>query len=124
MPASQHGRDLEIRVERHDEHIVLRVAGELDFHDVPAFYAHLDQAWISPGGGPRVIVDLAGLTFCDSAGLGALIYAYNQVTAANGRFVLVAVPDNLRRRMRMSGLDRHLECRDTIDQAVQDADVV
>ncbi|MEU9887894.1 STAS domain-containing protein [Sphaerisporangium sp. NPDC051011] len=55
-----------------------------------------------------------------SAGLGALVYAFDQVTSAKGRLLLAAVPVHLRRRMRISGLERHLEPRETLDEAVNE----
>ncbi|WP_424528145.1 STAS domain-containing protein [Sphaerisporangium viridialbum] len=117
MSASQHGQSLDIRVERLDECTVLHLAGDLDFHGTPIFNAHIDGVW-SGEQGPRVIIDLAGLKFCDSAGLGSLVYVFNQITSAKGRLILVAVPDYLRRRLRISGLDNHFESLDTIEQAV------
>ncbi|WP_181871231.1 STAS domain-containing protein [Sphaerisporangium album] len=111
---------MEIRVERLEHCTVLRVLGELDFQGTPMFYAHIDGAWASDQGGPRLVIDLHEMRFCDSAGLGALVYAFNQVTSAKGRLLLAAVPVHLRRRMRISGLERHLESRETVEQAVNE----
>ena len=116
MPPPQHGEELDIRVERLDHCSVLHVVGELDFHGTPAFYAHVDGAWMTEG--PRLVIDLAELKFCDSAGLGALVYVYNQVTSAKGRLLIVAVPDHLSRRLRISGLDTLFQVRDTVEEAV------
>jgi anti-anti-sigma factor len=93
------------------------LVGELDYQGTPAFYAHIDAAWTAEGG-PRLVIDLGELKFCDSAGLGALVYVFNQTTSAKGRLMLVAVPDHLRRRLRISGLDSLFDSRDTVDQAV------
>ncbi|GAA3790505.1 STAS domain-containing protein [Sphaerisporangium flaviroseum] len=120
MSASQHGQNLDIRVERLENCTVLYLAGDLDFHGTPGFYANVDGLW-TPDGAPRLVIDLARLTFCDSAGLGALVYVFNQIAAAQGRFILVAVPDYLQRRLRISGLNNHFESRDTVEQAVQEA---
>ncbi|WP_311772305.1 STAS domain-containing protein [Sphaerisporangium siamense] len=120
MPASQHGPHVEIRVERLEHCTVLSVVGEFDFEATPMFYAHIDGAWPSDQEGPRVVIDLHEVRFCDSAGLGALVYAFNQVTSAKGRLLLAAVPPHLRRRMRISGLERHLQSRETVEQAVKE----
>ncbi|MFC4591477.1 STAS domain-containing protein [Sphaerisporangium corydalis] len=117
MSASQHGHNFDIRVERLDGCTVLTLVGEMDFHGTPAFYAQIDGLW-TPGGAPRLILELAELIFCDSAGLGALVYVFNQVTSAGGRLILVAVPDHLRRRLRISGLDNHFEFGESVEQAV------
>jgi anti-sigma B factor antagonist len=117
MSASQHGKNLNIRVERLDHCVVLHLTGDLDFHGTPIFYAHVDSERTA-GGGPSLIVDLAELQFCDSAGLGALVYVFNQITSGKGRLILVAVPEYLWRRLRISGLAGLFESRDTVEQAV------
>jgi anti-sigma B factor antagonist len=117
MSASQHGQNLDIRVERLDHCTVLHLVGDFDFHGTPSFYANVEGLWTTEGG-PRLVIDLAGLNFCDSAGLGALVYVFNQIASAEGRFILVAVPHHLQRRLRISGLNDHFESRDTVEQAV------
>ncbi|MDH2426585.1 STAS domain-containing protein [Sphaerisporangium sp. TRM90804] len=117
MSASQHGQNVEIIDEQLEDCTVLHVGGELDFRGTPVLYAHVERVW-GDGAALRLVIDLAGIRFCDSAGLGALVHIFNKAKNAGGRLVLVAIPDHLRRRMRISGLESHFEFHDTIEEAV------
>ena len=65
----------------------------------------------------RLIVDLSGLTFIDSTGLGVLIEARTRL--ANRRAFLLAAPGlETRRALEISGLDRHFSVHDSLDDAL------
>lgn len=55
-----------------EDRIVLRVSGDLELRTCEAFRAGLDRALSRRG---LVVVDLTGLDFLDSSGLGALLDA-------------------------------------------------
>jgi anti-anti-sigma factor len=81
----------------------LRARGELDAAAVGILSAALhDPAW------PRrrfVSLDLSAVTFCDAAGLSALLSAHQDFAARGGRLVLCEVPPGVRRVMHIVGLD-------------------
>ena len=52
-------------------HWVVALRGELDLANAPSVAAHLPAAVTTYG--PRAIVDLAGLEYIDSSGLGVLV---------------------------------------------------
>ncbi|RBQ11631.1 hypothetical protein DP939_45020 [Spongiactinospora rosea] len=49
-------------------------------------------------------MDLAGLSFCDSSGLEALLAAQRKITAAGGTMELARVPAGVKRMLRLAGL--------------------
>src|SRR4051794_3433761 len=63
--------DLQVRVERTVEEVVIRLTGELDMSTAERFASVVHAALADAPG--RIAVDLAGLAFCDSIGLGTLI---------------------------------------------------
>jgi anti-sigma B factor antagonist len=65
---------------------VVAVAGELDASSVPRLRAALDALFAE--GGSSVVLDLQGISFIDSSGLAALIYAYKEAAARDGRVTL------------------------------------
>ena len=81
---------LETTVERAGEHPVLRVAGEVDLANADALAAAVGRALGDAAG--MLVVDLADLTYIDSAGLAALHRSTRQVEDRGGGVVLV-VPD-------------------------------
>jgi anti-anti-sigma factor len=55
-------------------------------------------------GFPRIVFNLEGVTFMDSAGLGALTLVYSKSKAAGGLLKLVAPPPRVREALEMTRL--------------------
>ena len=86
--------------------VLLVVSGEVDLHTAPALRAALDQAVVDAGRGPgAVVVDLSGVGFIDSTGLGELVAAHKALAAAGGRLSLVVDHERVRRLLRITGLE-------------------
>ena len=82
------------------EHAILTVGGEVDIATVDSFrQALLDAQKRSR----RVVVDVSGVTFMDSAGVNALVGAYHRV-AADEELRLVGLRPNVRRVFEITGL--------------------
>jgi anti-sigma B factor antagonist len=81
---------------------LLRVAGELDLHSSPEVREALEAITLSAG--ELFVIDLSGITFCDSSGITALVSARNRALAAEAGIALAGVPDHLRRVLQMLGL--------------------
>jgi anti-sigma B factor antagonist len=63
--------DLRVSVAHDDEETVVSISGELDVSTADHLAETVnDELRDSPG---RIVVDLAGLDFCDSLGLGTLV---------------------------------------------------
>jgi anti-anti-sigma factor len=78
----------------------LRLVGELDMATVPELEAALSTA-TAP-----VVLDLAELSFIDSAGLHALV-RYARALNGNGPLVLKNMPAQVRRVFELMKLDQH-----------------
>jgi anti-sigma B factor antagonist len=76
--------------------------GEVDYLTAPQLAAVFDALPVA--GGTIVDVDLAGVPYCDSAGLAVLVRALHRVTRAGGRLRLVAVDPRVRRTLETTGL--------------------
>ena len=68
---------------------VLTVAGELDLATAPGLRERVREM---PGGALQVALDLTGVGFVDSSGLGAIIACLKHVRERRGELMLVA-PD-------------------------------
>jgi anti-sigma B factor antagonist len=102
-------------VEEQDGAVVVRLVGELDLYN-----AHLvrDELLAAAERAPkRLIVELSGVTFIDSTGLGVLIEARTRL-ANRDTFLLVSPGLETRRALEISGLDRHFAVRDSLDEAL------
>ncbi len=83
--------------------LVIRVNGEVDYGNVDKMRTAIEEAIaISPSG---LVVDLSGTTYVDSAGIAAIIAAYQQLRRANGKLALVITDKNVRRILDLVRLD-------------------
>ncbi len=89
---------------------VVRASGELDLATAPQLVRAISLA--AEGRRPRVLVDLAAVEFCDSAGLRALLGAAREVEARAGRLVVAVEPGGVvERLLDLAGLMEFLRVR-------------
>lgn len=101
---------------RHGELVVVSLAGEVDVDNVSRVRACLDEA--VDKGGPRLVVDLSGLTFIDTTGLGVLVRQLARLRARDGSMALVAPDGQVLRRLRRTNLAPLFPIYDTLSQAL------
>lgn len=86
------------------------VAGELDLATAPQLQSTAERLHTEDN--RDLCIDLSGITFCDSTGLGILIWAHNTLSAA-GRLVLVNPSRHLQQLITLTGLEHLLQPRPT-----------
>ncbi|MFG2308685.1 STAS domain-containing protein [Streptomyces sp. NPDC048566] len=94
---------------------VIELTGELDFHSADQVRAQLAGLVLPPGG--QLVLDLGGITFCDSTGITVLIAARNCALATGAGIALAAVPKAVSRVFRMVGLDQVFPSHATVQAA-------
>lgn len=101
---------------RRDGWWVVVASGELDVASAP----DLRRAVVSAvaDGARQVVIDLTGVDFIDSFGLGVVIGAVKRVRAHEGRLAVVVADGPVRRAFELTGLDRVLELRAGVDEVV------
>lgn len=92
---------------------VLAVGGDLDVAAAPA----LRQAVMAAvsAGGTRLILDLTGVGFIDSFGIGAVVGSLKRVRQRGGELALVCPEPRVRRVFELCDLDRVLTLHRDID---------
>ncbi|WP_187414490.1 STAS domain-containing protein [Nonomuraea sp. PA05] len=96
-----------------DSHVtVVTVSGELDMDTCPLLQSALARAL------PRVAIDLGALTSADSYGLTVLLATHRHALELGGLALVCATGDLMRAVFRQRGLDRVLELRPTLEEAV------
>jgi anti-anti-sigma factor len=85
---------------------VLRVTGDMD---VDTAYRVPDEvAALFDDATPRqVVLDLSGVTFLDSVGLGMLVRAQDEALAHDAGFRLLAPSDPVSRTLSITAMDTH-----------------
>ena len=100
--------------------VLLRAKGDLDAYTAPGLRARLHEATAEDA--HVVVVDLAQITFIDSAGLGALVGAHRRMCERGGCLRIVRPPALVARAFELTGLDAVLDLRDDREQALAPAD--
>jgi len=80
--------DVRLSVRPGRECMVVEVAGDLDMATAPQLREGLQR--VLDAGTRNVVVDLAGVGFMDSSGLGALVVMFNAARERGGRLCLAA----------------------------------
>ncbi len=84
----------------------IRLDGELDNLSVPVLRQTVDGLYHE--GCFQISLDLAGLTFIDSSGLGALVAVWRRCQREGGWTVVVNPSEAVRRLMDMTGIAKFL----------------
>jgi anti-sigma B factor antagonist len=103
-------------VEDRDGVSVVRVSGELDVYTAVSLQTTLDTLAVDDNG--KLVVDLTGLGFMDSAGLGVLIGTKKRIESTNGSFAVVCAGDPVMRLLSITGLIHVLNTFDTVEAAL------
>jgi anti-sigma B factor antagonist len=110
------GREPPVKqVDRSDGAVVVHLVGELDLYNAHDVRETLLACCAEEP--EKLVVDLAGVTFVDSTALGVFIEARSRL-ADRQSFVLASPGPETRRALEISGLDRHLNVRESVDQAL------
>jgi anti-sigma B factor antagonist len=82
--------------------IIVAVDGELAAGTVGRLTNEIDRI---ASDGVRLVLDLTDLSFMDSAGLGAILYAWMTIARVNGHLALVCpVDSHLQRTLKLRGV--------------------
>jgi len=108
--------DLSITSEVRGETTVVHVAGEIDVYTAPLLREQLDEH-ISAGH-DDLVVDLGGVSFMASTGLGVLVGRLKLVRAANGTLRLVCSSERILSVFSITGLDKVFQIFPSVDDAL------
>lgn len=104
--------NFEVQVIEEARGTVLAVSGELDV----ASSQTLEQELAKLPRAATVVVDLRGLTFIDSTGLGVLVRAHQVAKDDGRRFGLVRAGGQVNRLLSLTGLESELLVADSPDE--------
>ncbi|MGW7049575.1 STAS domain-containing protein [Streptomyces avermitilis] len=87
---------------------ILEITGDLDYETAQDLRQAIDRLILARG--QLLVLDLAGLQFCDSSGISLLLAARNLAVEAGADTALAAVPANTARILGIVGLDQVFAC--------------
>lgn len=98
---------------------VLRITGRLTMVGAAQVRTSVDRA--VDAGHPLVVVDLAGVPFMDSSGLGALVGGLRTARAASGDLRIAAPSEQVRTVLELTTMDKVLRPYEGVDDALRGA---
>jgi len=110
--------DLRLLLREEAGYRVLYVSGELDIITAPLFRSRLTD--LIQGSAAPLLVDLGGVTFCDSSGLSAAVAAERSAAMHKASLAFVKASDTVAKLFRITNLDQCLRIYPDLPAAVAD----
>ncbi|SDZ36869.1 anti-anti-sigma factor [Micromonospora pattaloongensis] len=102
--------ELSIAIQRTTDEAVLNLAGEIDMLTAARLSSTVNEV-LAADAPPRIVLDMSGVTFCDSQGLGTLVVLSRKASHAQSLLLLTNVGDFLLRVLDITGLRSALMIR-------------
>jgi len=109
---------LVIDMEAKDRVLCIRLKGELDHHTAEKLRKQAESA-IKKYNIQHIILNLGGLSFMDSSGLGVILGRYKQIKEKKGEMVVCAISPTIKRLFEMSGLFKIIKLELSEENALQ-----
>ena len=112
--------DLDLDVTEKNGVAILAVKGEVDVYTAPRLREKLVE--LVTQGKHRIVVDLEGVEFLDSTGLGVLVGGLKRVRAHEGSLRLVCTQERILKIFRITGLTKVFPSHTSVEEAVAATD--
>lgn len=107
--------DLGIDIKREDNRAIVGLKGEIDVYTAPRFKESMIS--LIENGCHDLIIDLQGVNFMDSTGLGALVGGLKRVKPLGGSLVLVCSQSKILKILELTGLNKEFPIYDSLEEA-------
>ena len=94
---------------------VVQVRGEVDMRTAPGLRDRLLDAAQALSG--ELLIDLSGVDYIDSSGVGTMVYVKREVERAGGRVVLIGLSPRVRGVFEMTRLDTFFKIVPSVAEA-------
>lgn len=95
---------------------MLEVNGEVDIYTAPKLREKLVE--LIDAGNDRIVVDLEGVGFMDSTGLGSLVAGLKRIRERDGELAIVCTREPVLKVLGITGLDRVFPVHDSVEKAL------
>lgn len=111
--------DLTLTTRTEGDRTVVSVGGEIDVYTAPQLREKVVE--LVAAGDVNLVLDLSGVEFLDSTGLGVLVGALNRVRAQDGSLALVLTQERILKVFEITGLRKVFPIHATVAEAVGSA---
>jgi len=114
---NQSASRLTIRSQYDADGPVVTLAGEVDLRSSPQLREALLE--ILEQRPARLVIDLSGVEYMDSSGVGTMVEVKRRVERDGGRIILAGLQPRVRSVFEITQLDRFFEIRRDVDEATE-----
>lgn len=112
--------DLSLTTRTEGERTIVTVGGEIDVYTAPKLREQLID--LVSAGSYHLVVDMEGVDFLDSTGLGVLVGGLKRVRAHDGSLRLVCTQERILKIFRITGLTKVFPIHNSIEEAISATD--
>ena len=94
---------MELNAQKRGPRLLVHLSGELDHHSAEQTRIMLDTL-LRDVTVSELVLDLSGMTFMDSAGLGVVLGRFRKLSMRGGRLIVKGMNPSIDRIFQMSGL--------------------
>ena len=98
-------KNAEVMLSAENKVLTAAVRGEIDHHCARSIREEIDAA-LTAEGPDKLVIDMGGVTFMDSSGLGLVLGRYTKSEQAGIEFSVRGARGRVRQMFDMAGLDR------------------
>ena len=114
----EEGNFMEIEATSADRNLLLEMKGELDHHGARNALRELELP-IDAALPKKLVLDLAGVTFMDSSGIGVLLNRYKQMRGSRGSVAYYGAGRQVKRILSIGGIAGIVQGYDTKEAAIE-----
>ncbi|ONN26974.1 anti-sigma factor antagonist [Thermosipho affectus] len=97
---------------------ILKITGEIDISNAHNLKKFAMENILNKGN-KNCILDLSQMNYIDSSGLGILVSLHKSFKLQGGELVLVKLSDNVKNLFRMTNLDKALNIKNSVNEALK-----
>lgn len=103
-----------VKIRNENGAMVASIAGDIDHHSAREMRLRID-AEFEKSGAPSLILDMSGVKFMDSSGLGLILGRFTKASAAGASFGVVNPSQSVKRVLDIAGADRLISITENND---------
>lgn len=104
-------------VRQSDGTTIVELAGDIDMHQSPSLHAALVELVLARP--KKLILNLSGVPYMDSSGVGTLVEVFRRVSSYKGAMILCGLTTRVRSVLEITKLDRFFTICQTEEEAAK-----
>jgi len=109
---------LGVSSEYRESTLLVYISGDFDMAVSDNVRFHIDER-LDEGRVKNIILDLKGVTFIDSSGLGVILGRYKRIGLTGGKMSIVGPQPPVQRILELSGVMKIIKCYEAEEEALQ-----